>query len=1015
MAQEFVKRVAQVFIDDKQAQPSLKSLTAESKKLNAELARMAPNTKDFAEASKRLQGVNGRIADIRSAIKGTDGVFGQLKANIGPLGGMMAGVFGGAALLGAAKKSIDAFHESEKAVAQVGQALQNMGAKAGVSLDELTASATALESTSLFSDEEILTQATTQLINFGTIAGDNLMRAQGAAVDMAAAMNGDLQGATMALGKALNDPVQGLTALGRAGVKFTEDQKAMIETMAKTGDVAGAQAEILKLVEQRFKGQAAAQAEAMGGMRELQVAFDQLTEQAGGMLSDALNDVTSGLADLVVTGMDWLGLTEKQSDKVQEQRIEMNALFNVLRAGNITAEQRVELVNKLNTEYSAFLPTAVDVNATEEELARLQRDTNKAMLERIELLAKQELLQEAADKLKEAQKDQMRTQLDLERSMQGGATTYEKLKASVTGGINPTVMFAQANVRAMADAKEAEKAYATLAARLTDVAKASNEASGAGGAAGVAAPSEEQLAAVREALNQAYATMRQDRLSGMDKELADVDAWRDELLKKAEGSDNDQIMVYQAAQDRREAIRQKYAGQAAEKAAADLKKLNETLDGIQQEHELAQLDQDQREVAKVEEKYAKLRAAAKGHAKELAAIEQLEAEELAMVRADQDLRQQAAADAVAASVEQERLNNVNTRLTTMQAEHQLELQAMEQQGQDVTDLLRRQAEERAPLEEELRQAQLDSLNAHYEDLYAQAEAAGQSTEELQRLHGEAIQLINAGTQAQTEESQAQHDARMLAMQAKRAQAQQSIANSVVSAIGSLLQLSANNEEKFAEFNKVVALAQLAVDTAKAISGITAAVAADPTSITPIERIVKIAAGVAAVLANIAKAKQLLSTAATPKAPSFEVAPGAAPAGQATPQEFAAGGYTSHATGGWVRGPKLGLIGEAGTEHVSPYWMVSHPNLQPVYNWLEAVRTTKQVPAAFAQGGFSTSSRGTALVNATAPTGPDMGLLVQTISMLNNTLSKGIDSRITYDQVKDSSDRMNTIESESQLT
>lgn len=78
-----------------------------------------------------------------------------------------------------------------------------------------------------------------------------------------------------------------------------------------------------------------------------------------------------------------------------------------------------------------------------------------------------------------------------------------------------------------------------------------------------------------------------------------------------------------------------------------------------------------------------------------------------------------------------------------------------------------------------------------------------------------------------------------------------IANSLVEAFS----IFSDSQSKFAAFQKGIAIFQIAIDTARAISSITAAAAS--TSITPIDLAIKIAAGTATIIANIAKAKKLL--------------------------------------------------------------------------------------------------------------------------------------------------------------
>ena len=87
------------------------------------------------------------------------------------------------------------------------------------------------------------------------------------------------------LGKALNDPVKGLTALGKAGVTFSEAQKEQIKTMVAHGDVAGAQAIILGEVEKQVGG--VAEATATGGAK-MSVAFGEMQESVGKALLPSL-------------------------------------------------------------------------------------------------------------------------------------------------------------------------------------------------------------------------------------------------------------------------------------------------------------------------------------------------------------------------------------------------------------------------------------------------------------------------------------------------------------------------------------------------------------------------------------------------------------------------------------------------------------------------------------------------------------------------------------------------------
>lgn len=108
---------------------------------------------------------------------------------------------------------------------------------------------------------------------------DVFMRATTAAADLSAKGFGSLESANKMLGKALNDPVKGITALSRAGVTFTAQQKEQIKALTESGDLLGAQKIILGEVESQVGGAAKAYGETTAGqVKRAQLAFGELTE-----------------------------------------------------------------------------------------------------------------------------------------------------------------------------------------------------------------------------------------------------------------------------------------------------------------------------------------------------------------------------------------------------------------------------------------------------------------------------------------------------------------------------------------------------------------------------------------------------------------------------------------------------------------------------------------------------------------------------------------------------------------
>jgi hypothetical protein len=164
--------------------------------------------------------------------------------------------------IGLVASSIPEAIASQKATADVTAALASMGPKAGRSLEQLSKQASDLQDNSLFDDDDIMKQVTANMLTFGKVSGQAFDRAQQAAVNLTARLGGDLQGRALMVGKALNDPVKGVTALTRAGVSLSEQQKKQIKNWVKHGETLKAQTLILDELDKQFGRAAKAQRDA---------------------------------------------------------------------------------------------------------------------------------------------------------------------------------------------------------------------------------------------------------------------------------------------------------------------------------------------------------------------------------------------------------------------------------------------------------------------------------------------------------------------------------------------------------------------------------------------------------------------------------------------------------------------------------------------------------------------------------------------------------------------------------
>jgi hypothetical protein len=146
--------------------------------------------------------------------------------------------------------------EAEVNVAKLEAVLKSTGGVAGVTSEEAQGLADSLSTVTRFSDDAILS-AETMLLTFTNIGEDIFPQATEMALNMGE-MFGSVDAASLQLGKALQNPIEGVTALRRVGVQLTDAQEEQIKAFMEAGDVAGAQAVIMKELEREFGGVARA-------------------------------------------------------------------------------------------------------------------------------------------------------------------------------------------------------------------------------------------------------------------------------------------------------------------------------------------------------------------------------------------------------------------------------------------------------------------------------------------------------------------------------------------------------------------------------------------------------------------------------------------------------------------------------------------------------------------------------------------------------------------------------------
>jgi hypothetical protein len=197
-----------------------------------------------------------------------------------------AAIIGLTALTGMAVGAVRAAEEAEVADQRLENIAQSMGLFGNATETVVQRLKDYADATMLATgvDDEIIKSTQAKLLTFKNLAitagdvGGAMDRATEAAIDLAAAGFGEAETNAVQLGKALQDPIKGITALSRAGVTFTKQEKDKIKVLVESGKMLEAQDLILTAIETQVGGTAEATATSSAKMT---VAFGEMSEAIG--------------------------------------------------------------------------------------------------------------------------------------------------------------------------------------------------------------------------------------------------------------------------------------------------------------------------------------------------------------------------------------------------------------------------------------------------------------------------------------------------------------------------------------------------------------------------------------------------------------------------------------------------------------------------------------------------------------------------------------------------------------
>ena len=257
--------------------------------------------------SRRLEVVitgtsRGLSTAFGSAGKSADTFAAKLRRGVGRAAPFAAVGLGLVALQ--AKQGVAGVMEDEKALANLESTLKSTGNTANITANGFFKYANELQAATGVGADQI-TQGAALLGTFKNVRNEVgkgnqvFTRATEAALDLSKKGFGNLESSNKMLGKALQDPTRGITALSRAGVTFSDQQKEQIKTMQESGDLLGAQKLILQEVEGQVKGTAKAYGETTAGQVDRAArAFEELQKALAVALLPIITTVAGWISKL---------------------------------------------------------------------------------------------------------------------------------------------------------------------------------------------------------------------------------------------------------------------------------------------------------------------------------------------------------------------------------------------------------------------------------------------------------------------------------------------------------------------------------------------------------------------------------------------------------------------------------------------------------------------------------------------------------------------------------------------
>lgn len=257
-------------------------------------------------ASSVLQGVSAQLGGMSGAASSASSSITDSLQSVRSAA-LQVGAVAGTAFAGLAEeiKSASAINEDwNLSFADIANTLKDTGSSLPIS--QIEAFAESLSNSTLFSQQQVASSE--QLVVGNKSLQSSFESILHTSADLAAHIGTDLPDATAALMKVLNDPATAVTRLANAyNIDLGPALIKTITAMGKAGDIAGAQAAIMKGVEDQIGGAAEAARDASGtGFDKMTNSVQVLQNATGSGLNPMLDQLWGKIAVVVNNVAAWV-------------------------------------------------------------------------------------------------------------------------------------------------------------------------------------------------------------------------------------------------------------------------------------------------------------------------------------------------------------------------------------------------------------------------------------------------------------------------------------------------------------------------------------------------------------------------------------------------------------------------------------------------------------------------------------------------------------------------------------